>query len=107
MHYFVDRSEQAVRTPAPGAEGRIVHGEALSVALWTFEADTGLPAHSHPHEQIALVVEGEIELTVDGETRLLSPGMSAVIPGGVEHSAHTRTFCRVVDAFHPVREDLR
>jgi hypothetical protein len=33
--------------------------------------------------------------------------MSAVIPGGVEHSAHTRTLCRVVDAFHPVREDLR
>lgn len=107
MSAFVNWDDTTIHTPREGMEGRIVHGEQMSLAIWTFEAGVDLPAHSHPHEQITHVIEGEIDLTVGEQTRRLTPGTSAVISGGVVHSAHTYTPVRVVDVFHPVREDLR
>lgn len=107
MEVFVSWDEMAVRTPRTGAEGRIVHGDTMSLAVWNFDAQVDLPRHSHPHEQITHVIAGEIDLTVGDETRRLVAGMSALIPGGTEHSVHTQTRATVVDAFHPVREDLR
>jgi len=107
MSVFVSWEEMAVRKPRDGAEGRIVHGDSMSLAVWNFDAQTDLPRHAHPHEQITHVIAGEIDLTVGDETRRLSAGMSALIPGGVEHEVHTHTPATVVDAFHPVREDLR
>ncbi len=95
------------KRPVEGLEGSFVHGTNLTVANWTFVAGTELPEHSHPHEQIVLVTEGELELTVDGETYRLTSGDAATIPGDVPHSGKAITVCRVIDAFHPVREDLR
>jgi quercetin dioxygenase-like cupin family protein len=54
-----------------------------------------------------IVSEGEFELTVDGETEVLRPGVVAVIPSDAEHSGRALTDCRVIDIFHPVREDYR
>ena len=37
-------------------------------------ADTGRRAYSHPGEEAGIVVSGRIEVTVDGESRMLGPG---------------------------------
>jgi quercetin dioxygenase-like cupin family protein len=104
----ITRADETIRkNPVSGAEGRIVHGDELTVASWTFEAGTTLPAHSHPHEQITWVVSGTLKLTIDGTPHVLNPGDSAVIPGGAVHEVTTETAVVVVDAFHPVREDLQ
>lgn len=95
------------RLPVAGAVGRIVHGSQVTVAHWTFDEGTVLPRHHHPHEQIALVVEGTLELTVGDTAHLLENGDALVIPGDVPHEARAVTRCRVVDTFYPVREDLR
>ena len=42
--------------------------------------------HSHPHEQMGMLLEGRLEFTVGGVTRLLGPGDIWCIPGGVVHS---------------------
>jgi quercetin dioxygenase-like cupin family protein len=107
MSVFIPADEMIVRNPVPGAVGKIVHNEESTLALWTFEEGTELPAHEHPHQQIALVVEGTLELTVGGETSTLSAGDSACIPGNVVHGARAVTRCRVVDSFYPRREDLQ
>ncbi len=74
---------------------------------WDVDPGAELLEHSHPHEQIANVLEGRFELTVDGEPRVLEPGMVAVIPGGLPHSGKALTSCRLLDAFHPAREDYK
>ena len=28
-------------------------------------------------------------------------------PGDIPHSGHARTACRIIDVFHPIREDYR
>ena len=44
--------------------------------------------HSHPGEEIAFVIEGPLEYTLDGRAPvILSAGQSLFIPSGVVHSA--------------------
>jgi len=91
----------------PGYRAKFVHSENMTLGYWDVDQGAELPEHSHPHEQIANVLEGRFELTVDGEPRILEPGMVAVIPGGVPHSGKALTPCRLMDVFHPQREDYR
>ncbi len=87
--------------------GHYAHLDRLTVGEVVLQADTVVPLHQHPHEQVTYVLEGRFEFTVGSETTLLGPGMAALIPGGVLHGGKTLTACRVLDVFSPVREDYR
>ncbi len=91
----------------PGFHGKMIHTERMTLAFWEIEAGANLPEHSHPHEQVANVLEGRFELTIHGETHVLEPGMVAVIPSDAVHSGRAITSCRILDVFQPVREDYR
>lgn len=95
------------REIVPGFRAKFIHAEGMTLAYWDVDAGAELPEHSHPHEQIANVLEGEFELTVNGERRVLTPGQVAVIPGNVPHSGRALTPCRLLDAFQPARDDYR
>jgi quercetin dioxygenase-like cupin family protein len=92
---------------AAGVLAKTFHSERMTVAQYEFAPDTHLPEHSHPHEQIAMVKEGDFELTVEGKLYRLSAGDVLVIPPDVPHSGHSVTAARVMDLFSPVREDLK
>lgn len=87
--------------------GHYAHLERLTVGEVHLDADTIVPMHDHPHEQVTYVISGRFEFTVGDETTVLEPGMAAMIPGGVTHGGRTLTDCRVVDLFSPVRDDYR
>jgi len=91
----------------PGLRVRFVHSESMTLAYWNISAGADLPSHDHPHEQVVNVIEGSFELTVGKETRELGPGDVVVIPSGISHGGKARTACRIIDVFHPVREDYR
>jgi quercetin dioxygenase-like cupin family protein len=48
-------------------------------------ADAGPPPHSHPWEEIYVILAGELEVIIDGESRHLKPGGVAHVPAGVVH----------------------
>jgi quercetin dioxygenase-like cupin family protein len=104
---FIQLADLEERELLPGYRVRFVHSENMTLAYWNITAGAALPEHCHPHEQVASVIEGEFALTVDGETRTLGPGSVAVIPSNTPHSAKALTACRVIDVFHPVREEYR
>jgi len=87
--------------------GHYAHLARMTIGEVLLQANTVLPLHEHPHEQITYIIEGRFEFTVGSETRVLEPGMTALIPGGVRHGGKTLTACRVIDIFSPVREDYR
>jgi len=89
----------------PGFSGKFIHSERVTVAHWNIKANSEVPTHSHPHEQIVHVLEGELELVVKGEKHRMTAGMVFVIPSNVPHSAIGITDCKVIDTFCPVRED--
>jgi len=98
----LDRSEEI-----PGYLGAFLHGENMTVTNWEVEAGASFPEHSHPHEQISIVVDGKFELTLDGETEVLTPGRIAIIPPDIPHSGRAVTACEIIDVFSPVREEYR
>lgn len=66
--------------------------------------------HSHPEEQIAMVIEGECDYYVDGTPYHLTPGGFVVVPGGVEHYAHvhdTDITCFQLDIFGTPRPEFK
>jgi quercetin dioxygenase-like cupin family protein len=93
------------RTVLPGLHARFLHSGAMSFVMWTMEAGSPFPRHTHPHEQVVHVFEGELEVTVEGITTVLKPGMVAIIPSNAAHAGRALTDCRVLDVFHPLRED--
>jgi quercetin dioxygenase-like cupin family protein len=91
-----------------GVLGRAVEGERLTLALIELEPDCEVPQHDHANEQLGLVIQGEITMTVGGERRTLGPGGTWRILGGVPHAAKAGPQGAVViDVFSPVREDWR
>lgn len=104
---YISLDDLAVREPFAGLRGRFVHGDSMSVAYWDIAEGASLPEHAHVHEQVVSVIEGQLEMTAGGETRILDPGTVLVIPSNVPHSARAVTACRVIDVFQPVREDYR
>lgn len=92
----------------PGVRASPLFGEGAMLNLLDFEPHATVPVHSHPHEQLGIVIEGRIVMHIAGLDHELGPGEAYQIPGGVEHGASTREqSCRVLDVFQPVREDYR
>jgi len=104
---LVDLASVPLRELFPGVRARLIHTDHVSHSWVELDEGATFPEHHHPHEQIVSVLEGELEITVAGETLRLTPGRVFVIPGGVLHAGRAVSACRVLDAFAPVREDYR
>ncbi len=105
MDPFRTYSSSPVHELIPGFRGKFQHGANMTIVYWEIDEGSELPEHSHEHEQIATVYEGKFELTIDGSTKILEPGMVAVIPSNAIHSGKAVTNCKLTDVFSPVRED--
>lgn len=91
----------------PGVFRRTVYLDNVMLTFFDLEPGGVVPEHTHPHEQISYVLEGEMVFTLGDETRTLRAGEGATIPPNVPHSATFPGPARVVDAWHPVREDYK
>jgi len=91
---------------AKGIKANVVTTETLSVLHVRIEEGAILPEHSHYHEQVVNIIEGELELTVAGKAYHLKPGSVMVLQPNVIHSGRALKACKLVDIFHPVRKDF-
>ena len=104
---FIDIESLNEKEIFPGYKGRAIHTGTATYMYWKVDAGAAVPEHSHKHEQVANVLQGVFELTVDGETKLLELGKAAVIPSNVKHSGRAITYCELLDVFYPEREDYK
>jgi quercetin dioxygenase-like cupin family protein len=104
--YFLAPEEGSRHQIFPGVAIRTAAGGAIMLSMVTFEPDAIVPDHAHPHEQMGVLLSGELEFTVGGITRVLGPGAIWRIPGGVVHRVRALNGPAVaLDVFHPIRED--
>src|SRR5881227_1737101 len=61
---FFDWSDASETTVIAGFHARIIHSERMTFVLWKIDAGAMLPEHSHPHEQVAHVLDGRFEITI-------------------------------------------
>ncbi len=92
---------------ADGLERRMIWGERLMACRLRFAPHVVTAVHTHPHEQITIVLEGRLRFTVAGAARQVAAGDVLHFPPGVEHGATALDEGAVViDLFTPVREDF-
>lgn len=105
---FFKESDLKSKQVLEGITLKAVSGNKTMMTFFEFEPNAVIPSHKHPHEQITYVIEGEIEFTVEGETRILKAGAGIVILSNQEHSAKVLDKpTKAVDAWYPIREDYR
>jgi len=108
MNRFWIPENIAPKVLAPGVTAKIASGEKMMFSLVTLAPDAVVPTHSHPHEQMGMMVSGTMEFTIAGETRTVSENEMYLVPGGVPHAAKAGPGGAVaLDAFSPPREEYR
>ncbi len=104
---FINSEELESHELVPGFHAKFVHTDTLTIGYITAFKGGVLPEHHHINQQVTNILEGELEMTVDGNITILKSGMVAVIPSNVKHSAVALTDCKIIDVFQPVREDYK
>ena len=105
---FYDPSRVRPKTLAPGVTLRVVWGDKVMLSLVEMEPGSTVQAHTHPHEQAGIVLEGEFEFFIGKEKRVLRKGEMYLIPANVEHGAtRVPVLTRALDVFSPPREEYK
>ena len=69
----------------PGIQSKVEFGTSLTMAVMEISANREGPAHDHAFDQCGIVIEGEIEISVGDEKKLLKPMETYFIPAGRPH----------------------
>lgn len=106
MNVFAQIDQVPPKKVKEGIEMRVlVWAGKMMMTHVTFKKGSVGDLHSHPHEQISYVVEGEFIYTVGEEKYHMKAGSSIYVPGNVKHQVEALTDGVLLDVFTPIRED--
>jgi quercetin dioxygenase-like cupin family protein len=102
-----DWSKVKTEQTAEGIKRQMVVGQNIMICRFTFDPFVITAEHTHPHEQMTLVVKGKVKFTIDGEVHIVTAGDVLHFPPNNRHGA-TMLDEEVVliDIFSPIREDF-
>jgi quercetin dioxygenase-like cupin family protein len=110
---FFHYADTPVASPAPNTSRRQAYTDHIMMAVIDFVGgpSPAAPSHQHPHEQISYVAEGRVNFYIgegaDRSVAALEAGDMVTIPPDVPHTVELLTeSARLVDCFHPIREDF-
>ena len=103
---FIDTNRLSVKEPREGWQGRFFHSSNMTLAYYAVEAGAWIHEHSHPNDEVWNVIDGELEITIAGETRVSGPGCAAVIPPNTAHSVKALTSVRAIVVDYPRRDSI-
>jgi len=73
----------------PGIWSKLESGKNLTMAVMEIAPNKEGVAHDHPFDQCGIVIEGEIEMSVGDEKKLLRSMETYFIRAGVKHNWKT------------------
>lgn len=103
---FVDTNELKIIERLPGWKGRYFRSASMTFAHYEFAAGSWIHEHGHPEEEVYEVIEGELELTIDGRSQVVKPGVVGIVPANSRHSVKALTNGRLIVVDHPARPDF-
>ncbi len=104
---IINRNDLKKIAMAEGFEARFIHTNQLTMGYWEIKAGSPFPMHSHPHEQMSYILEGELEAEMDGKKQILKTGDFLAIRPNAIHGGKALTDSKLIDVFYPVREDYK
>ena len=103
---FINTRDLNVIERLPGWHGRYFHSPSMTFAHYDFTRGASIHEHFHPQEEVYEVIEGELEMTIDGETQIVRSGLVAIVPANVRHSVKALTDGRAIIVDYPLRRDF-
>jgi quercetin dioxygenase-like cupin family protein len=100
---FIETGNLKVVERLPGWRGRYFHSANMTFAHYDFKCGASIHEHSHPEEEVYEVIEGELEMTVEGVTRIVGIGLVAIVPGNAPHSVKALTDGQAIIVDYPLR----
>jgi quercetin dioxygenase-like cupin family protein len=89
-----------------GVRLHAVGGEQVLLCRVVYEPGTTVDWHNHEHtEQVMLILDGEVEMTIEDKARTLGPGDVVVVNRGLRHTLHSPSGVTFVEALAPVPLD--
>lgn len=85
-----------------------MEADRVTCTIGRIENHAELRPHSHPHEQLAICLEGKCDYYVDGVPHKLTAGGWVLVPPNVEHYAsvyESDVPCLQMDIFAPSRPE--
>ena len=102
-----DWTKIPVEQVSEGIKRQMVVGENVMVCRFTFDPFVVTDVHSHPHEQMTLVISGKVRFTIGDMVVIAAPGDVMHFPS---HNRHGATMLDeevvLIDIFSPIREDF-
>jgi len=92
------KANPEIDVPVEGIKGWKVGGPSGLVVFFEIRAGTVLPEHAHCF-QWGFVIDGQIDLTINGQTRTYRKGDTYAIPEGSIHSGRILKGCLAMDYF--------
>ena len=87
------------------SKSRLLAGKNILVSFIENPPGCVFPLHSHPSEQVLIILEGGEEHICGDEKFLMKAGDVCIHPPNVEHGGTTKTGFKGIDIFSPPRED--
>ena len=103
---FVDTKKLKVIERLPGWKGRYFHSASMTFAHYEFGSGSSIHEHFHPEEEVYEVIEGELEVTIDGAAQVARAGLVAIVPSNVPHSVKALTDGRAIIVDYPLRREF-
>jgi quercetin dioxygenase-like cupin family protein len=104
--FFPTPNEMSRHLIFPGVSIQTCALEKMMLSIVDLQPHSVVEEHSHPHEQVGMLLQGRLVFTIGNEVRTLQPGDTWRIPGGVKHKVVTLDEpAKAIDIFSPIRED--
>ena len=68
----------------------IIKKETGTVTVFAFDKNEGLSEHTAPFDAMVQVIDGTLELTIDGELFTLTKGNMIIMPANIPHALHAK-----------------
>jgi quercetin dioxygenase-like cupin family protein len=89
-----------------GVKGIPLFGTNAMITLVTLAPNVDVPPHSHPEEQLGIVLSGSNTMIVEGVEHEIGPMQGYAIPGSVPHGARAGAKgATMIEVFQPIRSD--
>lgn len=96
-----------IEHPAEGIERQMVVGQNIMICRFRFAPFLVTAEHTHPHEQMSLVIQGRVKFFIEGVEHIMSPGDVLHFPPNNRHGATMMDEeVILIDIFSPIREDF-
>lgn len=74
----------------------IIKKETGTVTVFAFDKNEGLSEHTAPFDAMVQVIDGTLELTIDGELFTLTKGNMIIMPANIPHALHAKEKFKMV-----------